>query len=369
VAIDPETLKAGLTEEARQATPLDMNTAELRQRIHRRRRNTATGALASCIAVAAVAIGGFAVAGGVGQHNAAAERYSSPAPVPPGMKSLSYHGVEFAAPASWPINATRCGTAIRETVIMPVTAMPACLIKPTAFDLIEASDTKHGTLQSAAGAKRVSFFGHVAFSGDRRLTDGRTEAFLSIPDLDVKVVAQTHRPELAQKLIAAVRPARPADSLHCVDPIPALRPQRPPKPLGQLAPAGFMSAALCVYDGLRVVRSTQLNSTDAAMLAGTLNALKPGLQKRGAVNKPPKKPASQPCTPADQAAFNSGYLLRLSYPDHRVAEVVVRVSGCRDLGASNGDRTGRLTTTLVDTLGKVSGYPMIGTPVDDLIPQ
>lgn len=97
--------------------------------IARRRRVQWVSVTGVAAAVVAVIMAATLVVHGSSDSRGPAVPASSAVPVPAGMQPVSYRGVTVFVPASWKINATHCGTALQDTVIVE-TGHHECLSGP-----------------------------------------------------------------------------------------------------------------------------------------------------------------------------------------------------------------------------------------------
>lgn len=72
------------------------------------------------------AVGGTGGEGGKGADGGAADRGASWEAAPAGMRYVGYGHAAVAVPTKWAVNASKCGTPVRDTVEMNMGAIPAC---------------------------------------------------------------------------------------------------------------------------------------------------------------------------------------------------------------------------------------------------
>lgn len=144
-------------------------------------------------------------------------------------KPVSFHGVQVLVPASWPLNATKCGTPIRDTVIVGQGVVPLCLLTPTptvsVVELVPLAQAQAGG-QAAVASRAIRLAGHPVRRGEDRLADDRARVVLVIPDLEVAVIATSRDAALARRIVASAT-IRPVDAAGCHDRLARLRPGRP----------------------------------------------------------------------------------------------------------------------------------------------
>jgi hypothetical protein len=134
----------------------------------------------------------------------------------PDTKAETYQGVTVQVPAGWGLNQLRCGTPIRNTVVLnPPTFQEDCalrLLRPV--DYVELRSCIHdlpgdawmrttcGSDSAAAVAHwAVEVRGKPARTGETRLSDGTTEVVLAIPDRGVVVKAVSVDPSVARGIV------------------------------------------------------------------------------------------------------------------------------------------------------------------------
>jgi hypothetical protein len=353
VTLEPDVLKDGLSVLAAEADEVRIETAEIGRRARSRRRARLAGSGSAC-AVAVVAVTLLWPGGSSGER---ARVLAGPGAQD---RSASYHGVELSVPSSWAVNADRCGTPTRDTVLYPHTTTMCAWNAPKAYDTVQFGPAS----QVSAPGRGLSFHGHPAVTAEKRLADGRTQETLVVPDLDVAVVATTHDAALARRIVTGAKLARPVDSVGCADPVVNRGPAITGRAATTMVPSGFSTAIICVYEDLRLSRSAVVSRTDTQRLASMLDGLRPGLQSQSSIAGQPKQTRGQLCK-----VPSGGYSIRFSYPSGDPLTVVVRTGGCEDIGATNGKVTGHLTQPLLDKLGKISGAYLTGTPLNDLVPR
>jgi hypothetical protein len=249
-----------------------------------------------------------------------------------GMRAWSFHGLQVRAPQAWAINGLRCGTPVRDTVVLDPITIPSCLLAPSpVVQTLTLIASQAVTLPPSHHPVTVS--GQRGIVGTQRLSSGLTREVLVLPGIGAAAEAATTNPALAASIIASARIVK-VDANGCSSRVSTLRPaSRPGRPgaAKQLVPGNPTQAAVCHYSGRLLAHSFLVPATKLGVLTKRLNALKPGLRRaQGA--------ASQCSLPG-----NDAYILRFFYSSGPPLDVVLRIVGCGDLGADNGARTGGLT--------------------------
>jgi hypothetical protein len=268
-------------------------------------------------------------------------------------RPVGFHGVQVLVPSSWPLNATKCGTPIRDTVIVGQGVIALCLLAPrptvSVVELAPLAQAQAGG-QTAAAGRAIRLDGHPARRGADRLPDGRSRVVLVIPDLDVAVTATSRDAALVRRIIASAT-IRPVDAAGCHDRVARLRPAGPPARQGaaaRLVPASPTAGSICRYSDLRLERSTTLTAGQLRHLLGVLNGLPAGTSR----------PGGGYAISADscQQEERRGFVLRFDHASGPAVEVFVHIGGCGQLSAANGARTTKLSPELVTTLTGLVGY-------------
>ncbi|TDU02526.1 hypothetical protein EDD99_0924 [Streptomyces sp. 846.5] len=304
----------------------------------RSRRRYGLAAVAAAVAVTAGAsvltVPGFEGGGAAGRPASSGDLGA--------MLAWNYHGLQVEAPKSWAVNATHCGTPVRDTVVTGGTGANLCaVLAPPRVQHVAFGAPTQFVMPPTHHAVSVS--GQPGILGSEVLPNGSTREVLTLPALHTAVEVETDTPALAGSIIASARLVT-IDRNGCAstaDPIsPAATPSRPGA-AQQLVPGQPNGAVLCFYGSGGLEHSTVLDPRRLTKLVTLFNALRPGLAS-GAVQSPDM------CT-LQQA---SGYVVRLSYPTGPGLDVHLRLAGCTRLGADNGASTGRLTQEFGTTFFK-----------------
>ena len=282
----------------------------------------------------------------------------SPSPVPPGMQAVSFHGVEVLVPAEWTINTVRCSSPIADTVIIEDGApQPACAYPqpPSGLTVVRLMPIESFNSQawSELATESVTVSGHPASRGTGMSERSQTElAVLLLPGPGVAVTVESPDPAYADQVLDTVR-AVAIDSVGCRDTLPTLVSQPDLSDADPLVPGSPASASICRYTGGSLYRSAAVPTTDVDDLVQILNALPLGVSTPG----PGFFITPEACAEEPDRTF----VIQLGYPDGSEVDVHVNLNGCKDIAATNGNRTTKLDAPLVDfLLGLVSydgGFP------------
>jgi hypothetical protein len=126
----------------------------------------------------------------------------------PADREVVAEGVRLLVPGDWERNALRCGTPVRDTYIVGVSAEPLCLIRPAPkVDYVEVrrSDDLAGDPAAAVATSPATVTGHQVLRGGNRLADGRVQRVMVVPDRQVIVVAVSSKPAVADRIMRSVQ--------------------------------------------------------------------------------------------------------------------------------------------------------------------
>ncbi|WP_433887858.1 hypothetical protein [Streptomyces sp. CA-111067] len=253
-------------------------------------------------------------------------------------RAWNFQGLEVDAPENWAMNATECGSPLKDTVVVDQGATTACAMtgpqrfQSVTFDTLKGSSAGSEAKRSTA-TRKVVISGRPGTVATQRATAGLTREILTVPGLDASVDVQTKSPTLTAAIIASARFAA-VDGNGCASSVTSLRPGGPPDRAGaadRLVPGAPTGAVLCHYSDNRLGHSTRLSDGRLGELRSLLNGLSPGLKRSGG--------EGDWC--ADDA--RDGYLVVFSYPSGPPLKVFLHFDGCDRLGADSGARTGGLT--------------------------
>ncbi|MBM9506206.1 hypothetical protein [Actinacidiphila acididurans] len=348
-AVLTEALRSHAEHAPSAATLLDALSAKAARRRAGRRR----GAVLAVTAAVVAAVGaGFVVAetsGHGGRHGTTAAHTGADT-----MRTWTYHGLQVKAPSGWGVNALRCGTPVKDTVVIDQGPTAACAIKlPGPMP----QTVTFGTLGKRAdpSARKVTVDGRPATVHTERMPDGLFRTTLTVPSLDAFVDVRTRSRALTAAVIASARIVS-VDTNGCAAHVDALRPGGAPQRSGaaaHLVPGLPSGATVCHYEDHRLAHSTRLTGSRLTELLDQLAALRPGL-KPADPRPNPKQPPSVTLGSCFDQADRDGYLLRFTYPSGPALDVYAHFDGCIRLGADNGARTGGLTPAFGDSFfGKV----------------
>jgi hypothetical protein len=335
----------------------------------RRRPVAAMLCAAAVVLVLAAAIAIFAVHAHPGAHPQPTAGATLP-PVPAGDRLVDFHGLTIDIPAEWPINATRCGIPTRDTVVFPG-VLDSCLAGAhpgtTSVTFEDGVDTfwlPHAVNHAVevGGRPAMRRAGAVARSH---------VIVIVVPTLSATVVISAPTAARADALAATASvantdpngcAARDAGTL-------TLPTGRPPARAGadrQLIPGHPDRVALCRYVGGLLEQGATTTAGQRASLIGALNSLPAGLSRARASSyadtacaNPDSAPGPILGAPGD--LDSEAYVVLVSYPSGPGVTITARLGLCRDLGASNGTRTGQRTFGLIGALtasvGNADGFP------------
>lgn len=333
-------IRETLTERS-EAAPQDAALLEsVRHGIKRARLRRALGASTTTLALV-----GMMVAAGI-SISSHSDRPSQVAlgsgDVPPGMQAVSFRGVELLVPADWPLDATKCGTPIDNTVLsaMPGQVTPLCLYpQPPGLTVVRL---QRGDSYPAKEAERlanqpVDLDGHEAFRGTGVLTDYQGPVtVLVVPSQNVVAVIESSKPELAQRILDSARIVT-TDAVGCPTRRSTSSVVQYSAADGKLVPGQPQAAAVCRYGDGWLVRSASLSPTEASTLAAQLNAL------------PKKTSFSVRSCPR---AIQSSYMVRFDIGADRALNIELQ-NNCFELTAA---RSGLIRQADLQTFERLMTY-------------
>jgi hypothetical protein len=344
----------------------DLLLAKIRHSIHvrspKRRRTHAYAAMAAVVAaVIALPLVLTAVLGGDGSGGQPADGgLDGP------QQRVAFHGVDVTVPADWMVATPECGRGgVVDSVILDYRGPGQdCALAPQGGDSnaqpggirvvrLVLADSPNGQILSALAAQPTTTKdGKQALAGHGRPKGYPMQlAVLRIPDAGVVVSVESYDLAAADRILATTSVFQPDPNgcqLHAGTFLPpppqpgvgaAGGVESPPPPadtdahlLPNATPDG---AAVCLYDAGWLVRSAALQPDQVRQLVAMVRRLEPG--------------RSQPLSSFHQSAarcleaLSHGYMVRFTFPARSPVTVDVRLTGCRDLGATNGTHSGKLT--------------------------
>jgi hypothetical protein len=335
-----ELVTATLHEHALEA-PVGDNLAGATRVLHRRRQRARLGMLATAAA--------FAVASGIAVPMVVSSSLSGPRPMHPvghhpfeRMQRIAFHGIEFDVPASWAINATRCGTPIRDTVVRDQGGVPLCGIRrPVDVQSVEVGDQpQRWLMQPRSDIKR-----HLNFGGTVVLEAriGAHDLAVTIPGAGVGMDVIVSTRSLESKIVRSIRVVGTDDN-GCVMRHPQLNPSTTPSngDVATLVPPTTRSIAFCKYTEDWLTASTTLTGAAVTRFARVVDHLPPGLG-----HAPPNSYLGTVCTDHTSSDWRSGFVLLLTGADGRRTTLWAHAGTCGALGITDGTAAGRLTARLV----------------------
>ena len=307
-----------------------------------RTRHRRTSGLVGVGVLAFVGVAGLQALPGAGR--AAPTPVARPA-VPPGTQVVSYRGIEVFVPREWRIDATRCGTPVEDTVVLPGGVIATCglLSRPRDVTVVylDPADDAVGRRLAASATTPAVVSGRPALRGRGTPPVGQqVEREVLVVD-GVVVSVQSPDTAAARRILDHVMVAE-VDVNGCHRRASLLS-TRVPSSGAPLVIGSPTSVSLCRYGEGQLARSTALTHGEAARLLGLLRALPEG------VSQPPGGATNRYC----QKTVRRGFLVLLKEPQQ---QITVNISGCRDLGAARPGRSSRLSPELVQDLTRLGGY-------------
>lgn len=315
------------------------------------------------LAAAAVAlvVGGVVAAirlSGPGDRAPAANQATgsgSASAVPGGTRRVVFHGLAVTVPAGWPLNATRCGVPIADTVVLPG-FVPACgSTRTPSVTSVEFGDVPP-PLDTRSWQDVRSESVHVAGVPAGR-TSGRVGALyavvVTVPSLSASVLIESPRLQTVDELAAGVTVVTVDDNgcaarSGATDVLPTGREPSRPGAGAQLVPDTPVSVRICRYDRGFLEQSTRLDGSKAQPFVALLDGLPGGLSRADPTTYLPSLCHHDPMDA-------EGFLITARYASGPDVDVVVRLGLCGDLGASNGTATGQWTMALAEQLTRLAG--------------
>lgn len=253
-------------------------------------------------------------------------------PPAPGLRPVSFHGLTIDVPQDWPVNALRCASPVKNTVVIAPLVVTYCdLDQPPGLSVVELAPLGRGPIDHGE--------------------PGRTRIVVRRPELDAQVTITSPDAALARQIAGSVR-RTPVDFAGCADQVGQLRaPDRPaPQRPGAdrvLVPGQPVQGGVCRYEAGWLARSASLTGDRLAELVGTLNRLPHGSSRRD-----PRTFLAEAVCPEERTR---GVVVHFRYGDGEPLTVWVNISGCDQLGASNGtvqaQRRDALPELIVELVG------------------
>jgi hypothetical protein len=354
------------TELAHQVEPIP-TTDVLAQVAHRRRRRrqrrrVALSGVAAVVVLAAGVASALVLRDGDSADVATQEGKQDPTS---GWRPVSFHGVELRVPRAWPIGAIECGVPMRDTVIIDVSMVSACLgPRPEEPVTVVWVDSIGSGLRGAAAAlahDEVTVDGYPARRGSGVLPEWDIEVdVLVVPARDVVITVESPDDALAAQILGTVR-VREVNDNGCParsEPRDSPPPPTVPGSEATLVPGAPTRVLECRYEsGLLEGSAPPRSGEQLAGLVSLLNGLPAGTVESPAGWDGSCPPGQDGCELSKPRSF----VLRFEYADGETLTVDVRIAGPGDLRATNGSRSSRPTPDLVfhlaDRLGYDAGFP------------
>jgi|GEM_PF-4055846 len=292
---------------------------------------------------------------------------SSTASAGPGLQVITFHGLSITVPASWKVspdyNPCKVTTSIVELM---VGGAPACY-QPADPDLTRVQFFARADLLPLSDVRRAS---HTTISG---LAATREEGFSSggragfgyvVPELHAAVLIWPARGQTGQELSDSLR-VDAVDKHGCrsrataaeVAEFPGSATSDRAGMAQALIPGRPESASVCRYRAGWLEQGARISGPDLDAFTATVDELPPGLSR--AVQRSTgtcREPGTLGSLDDDEMhADLDAYRIEVRYPDGQPVVLIARLGECRDLGISNGARTGQRTDELLTWLLRLAG--------------
>jgi hypothetical protein len=280
---------------------------------------------------------------------------------PPGMQSITFHGLTIQVPAAWPLNAARCGTPVADTVIIGDGSVAACAIRPTPRVTSALLSSFHGSYSLTGAPKKSITIGSTAAV---RL-DKRTGALMSteivLPSIKVDLLLRSPSQARIDALIHTLT-LTSTDIYGC--PSQSARvdlAERTGSTGGDLIPLNAVSVTVCRYLSEFLEEGRPVASAAVSHFVSLINALPAGLS---VANPNDYLPA---LCHGHSGRFGyedeEEYVIRVHYAGGQIRVLHARLGLCGSLGISDGSRGRQRTLTLCDLLVSLAGNAT-GIPSD-----
>jgi hypothetical protein len=336
-------------DEAPRADGLARDVRQFHGRRARLRAGVAIAGAAAAVAAVVVPVALLASTSGVAPGYLPHGQSQSPLPTRTGdTQTIAYHGIEFEVPASWSINAQRCGTPTENTVLRDVGAVETCLIaRPGHVSDVELLGTSRDWIQSYPGTFTSA---HTAGASVRIGTYRGRTTMVVVPAVHVAMNVAVIDESIARQIVGSIRVVD-TDQYGCAmqtDQLYAPAAKVPPgyhHRLSLLPDA--TSAALCKYTGGWLTASTELSRTTLDALRSAIAAAPVGYNHTN-----PNTYLASICT-EDATEHNAGYIVHVhtaAGPSPGTTQdpqtLWAHVQTCGPLGISDGLAVRALTPRL-----------------------
>jgi hypothetical protein len=265
-----------------------------------------------------------------------------------GMQWVGYRGLFVQVPESWIGGETRCGQPVENAVLDWRGARCMALIpRPRGISDVELraprpDDAPYGEPTTVDGWRALRPYPPAErhYFGDE--TENLVEMTLTLVDRPVVITVTSPDPALAASILdtAQVVDVDPSGCALQSTSTVAGTPARPGA-ADALVPGDPTAARLCHYDRGWLERAQVRDAAATARLAAALNALRPGFNE----TEVELGQMLQGHCPEDDADF---IVATFDYASGPPLDVYVRADACRQRGASNGARAGRVTWAFLD---------------------
>ena len=271
----------------------------------------------------------------------------------PGTKGVTFHGLQVVVPTTWALNATQCGFAISDTVIIGGGPVDGCDMDPapkvSSLQFMPLSFYGKQTPQSVGDWKTISLLGHDALQKDTSPTDKLPlfEKQIVIPDIDTVLTLRAPTDGTNQQILATAQIV-PTDDLGCSAQQmaePKIEPMKTAANPNPILVAGFTKILLCRYGQGAIEQSLNLTAADQMTLANELNNDPSGLSHLD-------QSFTRTC---DDYSNRDTYQIIATYPEQKQLILTARIGTCGSLGVSDGSQNRQMISQVARSLTKLAG--------------
>lgn len=284
---------------------------------------------------------------------------------PRAVQIVSSAGYEIEVPRSWKLSDQACGVPLADTVLFDQSDMgyPYCTMnQPNGLTVVTFEDVSYTRTLGWSKAKQV----HVRLGAGRGV-EAWVQRFAAAPkqlaivgeSLPVGLVIQG--PDAAIRRIASTVRLVRVDPRGCLSEVRTLEPTQPARrgSRDSLIPGRPTSAAICIYSRRWLVESRTLSAKARSRIAFLLRHLKAGQ-------------TALPRTVTDRSGYCDALagdfaVVLFGYSTGPTDVVFVHADGCvpthgsapiPGLSATNGYRSGQISTTLLQAIRYPFGYSL-----------